>query len=176
MFPQGAIRRLRPLPAKSIGYEQATHRRLHAKTAAFPPPVAHSVSGTMGSLGTSSICPRLTHQPLGAAVQRPAGFAGKVPSHPTDRLAVASAGPRSSEFVKERPRLSLMRKADDGVVRVADDNHVARRLGKAPAMARNVVAPAACIWRTMGTMLAAKASAASACCGPPFRCDLRNRP
>ena len=31
----------------------------------------------------------------------------------------------------------------------------------AVAMARNVVAPAACIWRTMGSTLAAKASAAS---------------
>src|SRR5882757_5713537 len=31
------------------------------------------------------------------------------------------------EIVKERPRLVLMLKADDGVVRVADDDHVARR-------------------------------------------------
>ena len=38
------------------------------------------------------------------------------------------------EFVKELPRLVLMLKADDGVVRVANDNHVARRLGEAPAM------------------------------------------
>ena len=38
------------------------------------------------------------------------------------------------EFVKERPHLMLMLKADDGVVRVADDDHVAGRLGEAPAM------------------------------------------
>jgi hypothetical protein len=38
------------------------------------------------------------------------------------------------EIVKERPCLVLMLKADDGVVRIADDDHVARRLGEAPAM------------------------------------------
>jgi hypothetical protein len=38
------------------------------------------------------------------------------------------------EIVKERPRLMLMLKADDGVVRIADDDYVARRLGEAPAM------------------------------------------
>ena len=38
------------------------------------------------------------------------------------------------EFLKERPRLVLVLKADDGVIRVANDNHVARRLGEAPAM------------------------------------------
>src|SRR6266699_2634396 len=30
------------------------------------------------------------------------------------------------EIIEERPRLVLMLKADDGVIRVADDNHVAR--------------------------------------------------
>jgi hypothetical protein len=39
------------------------------------------------------------------------------------------------EFVKERPCLVLMLEADDGVVRVADDDHVAGRLGEAPASA-----------------------------------------
>ena len=38
------------------------------------------------------------------------------------------------EFVKERPRLMLMLKADDGVVRVTNGDHVTRRLGKAPVM------------------------------------------
>jgi hypothetical protein len=32
------------------------------------------------------------------------------------------------EVIKERPRLMLMLKADDSVVRVADDDHVAGRL------------------------------------------------
>src|ERR1700739_5093784 len=38
------------------------------------------------------------------------------------------------EFVEERPRLVLVLKADDGVVRIANDDHVTRRLGEAPAM------------------------------------------
>ena len=38
------------------------------------------------------------------------------------------------EIVKERPCLMLMLKADDGVVRIADDDHVARRLCEAPAV------------------------------------------
>src|ERR1700739_2342303 len=38
------------------------------------------------------------------------------------------------EFVKERPSLVLMLKADDGVVRVADEYQVARRLGTTPTM------------------------------------------
>src|SRR5205807_2371638 len=42
------------------------------------------------------------------------------------------------EFVKERPRLVLMLKADDGVVRAADDDHVARHLCEAPAVGPKV--------------------------------------
>ena len=40
----------------------------------------------------------------------------------------------------------------------------------AAAMARNVVAPAACIWRTIGSTLAAKASAASRFAATPLAC------
>jgi hypothetical protein len=40
----------------------------------------------------------------------------------------------------------------------------------AAAMARNVVAPAACIWRTIGRTLAAKASAASRLAATPLAC------
>jgi hypothetical protein len=36
------------------------------------------------------------------------------------------------EIVKERPCLVLMLKADDGVIRIADHNHAARRLGEPP--------------------------------------------
>jgi hypothetical protein len=38
------------------------------------------------------------------------------------------------------------------------------------AIARNVVAPAACIWRTIGSTLAAKASAASRFAATPLAC------
>ena len=38
------------------------------------------------------------------------------------------------QVVQECLRLMLMLEADNGVIRIADDNHVAGRLGPAPAM------------------------------------------
>ena len=66
----------------------------------------------------------------------------------TVHCAAASHHHRSPEFelahslleiVKERPCLVLMLKADDGVVRIADDDHVARRLGDPKAPARKLL-------------------------------------
>jgi len=43
------------------------------------------------------------------------------------------------EVVKERPRLMLMLKADDGIIRIADDDHVTARRGLTPAMDPQVI-------------------------------------
>ena len=43
------------------------------------------------------------------------------------------------EVFKERPRLMFMLEADDGIIRVADDDHVTGRRGAAPAMDPQVI-------------------------------------
>jgi hypothetical protein len=125
----------------------------HSTRAAFPesghgspvPRIAREVRGECGTLGESDGCsPAL----FPSAPEPLHGLGGVIGDQPA----------RAS-----RLRTVLSRQAPPRAVRMP-------RLFNALAIALNVVASGACIWRTMGSTLAANASAASRFAATPLAC------